>query len=123
MHGCPTTALYLMETQVESANWAAHCRLELSNWKEANNLATKLENMAQEGVLNDAEIFGLTDNSVFEGTFYKGHSHSQTLKDAILQIQILKRKTGCIIHIIHLAGTRMKLAGIDWLSRGAGWKG
>ena len=70
------------------------------------------------GRLDDAEVFVLTDNAVFEGTFHKGHSSSKKLNDIILRLRMLEMKTGSILHVIHIAGTRMKEAGIDGLSRG-----
>jgi hypothetical protein len=60
----------------------------------------------------------LTDNSSFEGTYYKGHSSSEKLSDIILRLRTLQQRTGCLLHVIHIAGTRMKAAGIDGLSRG-----
>jgi hypothetical protein len=92
--------------------------LESSNWREAKNLVMKIEAMAKEGRLGDREVFIFTDNIVFEGTFYKGHSHSPKLNQIILQLRIAERMSGCILHVIHVAGTRMKEAGIDGLSRG-----
>ena len=38
----------------EAANWADHHRDGSSNWKEANNLTLKVEELAKEGKLNDA---------------------------------------------------------------------
>ena len=60
----------------ESANWSSSCKEEYLNWKEVNNLTLKLEEKAREGALDDTKVFVLTDNSVYEGTFYKGHAHS-----------------------------------------------
>ena len=68
--------------------------------------------------MNGREIFVLTYNSVFEGTFYKGHLTSQELHKIVLGLQKKERETGFILHIIHIAGTRMKELGIDGMSRG-----
>ena len=78
----------------------------------------KIEAMADEGRLGDREVFIFTDNIVFEGTFYKGHSNSPKLNEIILRLRIAERSSGCILHVVHVAGTRMKEAGIDGLSRG-----
>jgi hypothetical protein len=64
------------------------------------------------------EIFVFTDNSSFEGMFFKGHSTSKKLTGIILQLRKLQQRTGSVIHIIHIAGTRMKECGIDGLLRG-----
>ena len=50
----------------EADNWADHRRDNQSNWKEANNLTLKVEELAKAGKLNDAELFIFMDNSVFE---------------------------------------------------------
>ena len=102
----------------EAANWAIHCKDETSNWKEASNLKFRIEALEAKGKLNNAELFVLSDNSVFEGTFYKGHSNSKKLNDIVLDLRMVEMRTGCIIHIIHIAGTRMKRSGMDGLSRG-----
>ena len=36
----------------------------------------------------------------------------------IFDFRNLERNTGCILHVIYIAGTRMKKSGIDGLSRG-----
>ena len=68
--------------------------------------------------MTDREIFLLTDNEVFEGTFYKGHSNSRKLNDIIFDLRNVERNTGCLLHVVHIAGTRMKKSGIDGLLRG-----
>ena len=55
---------------------------------------------------------------MFEGTFYRGHLTSQELHKIVVGLQKKERETGFILHIIHIAGTRMKESGIDSLSRG-----
>ena len=102
----------------DSANWALHRMDETSNFKEAKNLTKKVEEKADEGKLDDAELFVFTDNQVFEGTFYKGHSGNIKLDGLVLRLRKVERERGCIIHVIHIAGTRMKESGIDGLSRG-----
>ena len=48
----------------EADNWAYHRRGETSNWKEANSLTLKVEEVAKDGKLNNAELFIFTDNSL-----------------------------------------------------------
>lgn len=102
----------------ESANWADHLCDESSNFREAHNLVSKIEALGAEGKLSDRELFTFTDNSTFESTFYKGHSSSKKLNDIIFRLRMVERKYGIILHVIWIAGTRMKKAGIDGLSRG-----
>ncbi|KAL7525365.1 hypothetical protein ACHAXR_000975, partial [Thalassiosira sp. AJA248-18] len=104
--------------QYEAGNWAAHRQDKSSNWREAANLASRVQRLAEQGGIEGREIFVLTDNSVFEGTFYKGHSSNQELHKIVLGLRKMERETGCILHVIHIAGTRMKESGIDGLSRG-----
>ena len=77
-----------------------------------------LEELERNGSLAGTEIFLITDNLPFEGTFYKGHSSSKLLNEIILRLRVLQLRASCILHVIHVAGTRMKEAGIDGLSRG-----
>ncbi|KAL7519144.1 hypothetical protein ACHAWX_003937 [Stephanocyclus meneghinianus] len=91
---------------------------ESSNFCEANNLVSRLEELEQEGCLEGSEVFLITDNLPFEGTFYKSHLSSQKLNDIILRLRLVQMQTSCILHVIHVAGTRMKEAGIDGLSPG-----
>jgi len=102
----------------ESGHFSSSYREESSNFREAANLVLRLEDMEGEGKLDNSEVFVFTDNSVFEGTFYKGHSNSKKLNGLILRVRQTERRTGCILHVLHIAGTRMKEAGVDGLSRG-----
>lgn len=100
-----------------AGNWRMDLSEESSNWREANNLTTRIEELADEGRLNSQELFVFTDNLVFEGTFFKGYSSSKKLTEIILRLRLVERRTGCIFHVIHIAGTRMKKIGADQLSR------
>jgi hypothetical protein len=102
----------------ESGHYTAGYQRESSNFREADNLVTRMERLELEGRLGDVEIFIFTDNSSFGGTFFKGHSTSRKLTGIILRLRKLQLRTGSVIHVIHIAGTRMKECGIDGLSRG-----
>lgn len=105
------------EVVYSAGSWSGACGEESSNWREAENLTLKVEEMAREGRLRDRELWIFTDNSTYEGTFFKGYSSSEKLTAIIFRLRMVERETGCIIHVIHIAGTRMKEAGIDGLSR------
>ena len=60
----------------------------------------------------------MTDNQVFEGCFYNWYSNSLKLNGLVLRLRLVDMVTGFILHIIHVAGTRMKISGIDGFSRG-----
>ena len=102
----------------ESGNYNSSYQKESSNYREANSLVSQLEQLEKEGRLTDAEVMVFTDNSTFEGCYYKGHSESEKLSDIILRLRQLQQRTGILLNAIHVAGTRMKVAGIDGLSRG-----
>ena len=79
---------------------------------------SKLEELCEDGTLAGKEHFVFTDNSVFEGTFYKGHSKSRKLNDIILRLRKGERKSEAVLHVMHISGTRMKASGINGLSLG-----
>ncbi len=103
----------------EAGNWKEHWKTESSNYREASNLTARIEKMGEEGKLEDTELFVFTDNSSYEGAFYKGHSKtSAKLTELVRRLRMVERKYNCILHVIHIAGTRMKTSGVDGLSRG-----
>ena len=59
----------------------------------------------------------LTDNMVFDGCFYKSNSASPELHSIKLRLQEAEMKDYLLVHVIHVAGTRMKYLFIDGLSR------
>ena len=63
-------------------------------------------------------MFLFADNSTFEFTFYRGYSTSWKLSAIILRLYQAIRDGDLILHVIHVAGTRMKVCGVDGLSRG-----
>ena len=66
----------------------------------------------------DHEVFVLTDNSAFEGSYYKGHSTSRELSDIAFCLYKAQRSGGFILHVLHISGKRMKATGVEGLSRG-----
>jgi hypothetical protein len=105
--------------EYEAGHWKEHWKSESSNFREASNLTSRIEKLGADGKLEDKELFVFTDNLSYEGTFYKGHSKtSPKLTDLIRRLRLLERKHGCIIHVIHISGSRMKFSGVDGLSRG-----
>ena len=106
------------EVVYSAGSWNATHSQESSNWREATNLTLKVEELAAEGRLDGKELWIFTDNSTYESAFYKGYSkESSKLTGIIFRLRKVERDTGCILHVIHIAGTRMKEAGIDGLSR------
>ena len=102
----------------EAGTWKVQWRKESSNVREAENLTDRVERLAEESKLFEHEVFVLTDNSAFEGAYYKGHSPSEKLNDIVFRLHKAERDGGFILHVLHIAGKRMKATGVDGLSRG-----
>ena len=114
------TALVMKERGIlyESGMWTKEYAEESSNFREAENLVIRLEKEVREGDMQGREVFLFTDNLVFESTYYKGYSQSRKLSDIALRLHKLQREGNLILHVVHIAGTRMKEWGVDGLSRG-----
>ena len=56
----------------KSGAWNLEWRLKSSNCREAENITDRLERLVREGSLQNHEVFLITDNSAFEGAYYKG---------------------------------------------------
>ena len=89
-----------------------------SNWRELTNLVEALECEAREGRLQGCEVFVFTDNSTAEAAFFKGTSSSLLLFNLVVRLRKLEVDQRCMLHVIHVAGTRMIGQGSDGLSRG-----
>jgi hypothetical protein len=102
----------------ESGPWKMKWRKESSNVREAENLTNRIERLAESEELFEHEVFVMTDNSAFEGAYYKGHSPNKKLNDIVFRLHKSVRDGGFILHVIHISGKRMKATGVDGLSRG-----
>jgi hypothetical protein len=107
----------------ESGAWNLEWRLKSLNCREVENLTDRLECLVGEGSLQNHEVFLITDNSAFEGAYYKGHSPSRELSDILFRVHKAQGDGGFVLRIIHISGRRMKVSGVDGLSRGDLTKG
>jgi hypothetical protein len=89
-----------------------------SNWREFVNLVDSLEVEVRDKGLTDCEIFLFTDNTTAEAAYWKGTSKSEPLFDLVLRLRLLEIQSNLIIHVIHVAGTRIQAQGTDGISRG-----
>lgn len=89
-----------------------------SNWREMKAALDKLRRDAKRGRLVGREVWFFTDNSTLERAFYKGYSSSLELYRMVEELWALSLSGGFLIHVVHVAGTRMIETGIDGLSRG-----
>jgi hypothetical protein len=88
-----------------------------SNWQELANLVDSLETEVWDQGLKDCEIFLFTDNTTAEAAYWKGTSKSEWLFELLLRLMLLETRHDFIIHVIHVAGTRMMAQGTDGISR------
>jgi hypothetical protein len=63
-------------------------------------------------------VFVLTDNSAFEGLYYKGHLTSRELSNIIFWLYKAQQSGAFILHVLHISGKRLKATGVDGLSKG-----
>jgi hypothetical protein len=98
--------------------WGKDEEAESSNYQELRNLVDTVEDEAKEKYLKDGELWLFTDNSTAESCFFKGGSSSKLLHDLILRLRKAEMNYGFMLHVVHVAGTRMIAQGTDGLSRG-----
>ena len=78
----------------------------------------RLEELVGDGTLKDCEVFLFTDNSTAESVYHKGNLSSKPLFKLVLRLRQLEMKGDLILHVVHVAGTRMQAEGADGSSRG-----
>jgi hypothetical protein len=99
--------------------WSKDKEDKSSNYRELRNLVETVQEEAREGHLKDSELWLFTDNSTAESCFFKGGSSSKLLHKLILRLKKAEIQHGFILHMVHVAGTRMIEQGTDGLSRGS----
>ena len=103
----------------EAGTWDQAWREESSNFREVDNLVCRIDTLVGEGSLGGREVFIFTDNFVFESTYNNDYSKlSPKLSDTIMHLHKAERDGDITLHVIRVAGTRMKSWGVDGLSRG-----
>ena len=98
---------------VESIRDGKRCK-----WKELRNCVGSIEQGVMEGRLQGCKVFMFTDNSAVERAFYNGTSSDKHLFELVLRLRKTAMQEELIVHVIHIAGTRMIKMSIDGLSRG-----
>jgi hypothetical protein len=82
------------------------------------NLLDALQLEVKLGRLVGRELWLATDNSTAASAYFKGASGSRALHEMVTELRELTLKGNFILHIFHIAGTRMIQIGVDALSRG-----
>ncbi len=77
-----------------------------------------MEEEAAAGYLKDRELWLFTDNSMAESCLNKGGSSSKFLHKLVLRLRKAEMHHGFVLHLVHIARTRMIAQGTDGLSRG-----
>ncbi len=101
----------------ELGAWNLEWREKSSNYREAKNLTDRFEQLVADRALQNHKVFLITDNLVFKGAFYKGHSPSRELSDIVFRVHKAQRDGAYVLHLIHISGKRMKASGVDGLSQ------
>ena len=95
----------------ESGTWVTDWKAEFSNFREADNLVTKIASLVEAGDIQGQEDLLFTDNSTFESTCYHRYSTSWKPSGIILQLYQTIQDEALIIHAIHMDGTSVKAWG------------
>jgi len=98
--------------------WGRDADHSSSNYQELWNVVESLEEAYHDTHLQNCEVHLFTDNSTAEGAYYHGNSPSRLLFDLVLRLRQLEMHGNLILHLTHVAGTRMVSQGTDGLSRG-----
>jgi hypothetical protein len=98
--------------------WGRDADKSSSNFRELCNLVDTLEQGCSDGTLLNSEVFIFTDNTTAEGAFYRGNSSSRPLFELVRHLRQLDMHGQIILHVVHVAGSRMVVQGTDGLSRG-----
>lgn len=104
--------------QYRHGHWCSRISEESSNYGELLNLVEGLELQVREGLMKGSEVFLFTDNSTVEEVYYKGNSTSKKLFELMVRLRRLEVQGNLVLHVVHVAGTRMILEGADGGSRG-----
>jgi len=105
--------------EAEHGYWSMRVTLEASsNFREAANLAMRLNSMVSRGILKRrSEIWVFTDNTTAEKNYHKGSSSSSHLYQMVLELRKLEMEGALLkIHYIWFSGKIMISQGTDGLS-------
>ena len=95
----------------KSGTWGGNWKTKSLNFREAVNLVTRIKSLVGSGKVQELGAFLFT-------TYYKGYFTSRKILRIILWLYQVIRDGSLILHVTHMARTRMNIWGIDGLSRG-----
>ena len=76
-----------------------------------------IEYLVGSGEVHGQEVLLFTNNSTFESTYCKGYSTSWKLSRIVLWLYQVIQYGSLLVHVIHMTGTRVKVWGVDGMSR------
>ena len=107
-----------MQPLLRRGFWCTEDSEESSNWRELRNLVDAIREEAERGRLVGREVWLATDNTTAATAYYKGSSTSEALHQMVTELRLLTLRGNFLLHLFHIAGTRMIAIGVDGLSRG-----
>jgi hypothetical protein len=103
--------------RVRMSFWCSEHGEKTSNNREFRNLKDMVIDEARLGSLTGHEVFLGTDSQVAENVWHKGSSKERNLCEMMLELREAAIKFQCLLHFVHVSGTRMIEVGVDGLSR------
>jgi hypothetical protein len=94
-------------------HWGDSISEASSKYQELLNLVELLEAQVEDGRIKGAEVFLFTDNSTAEAVFFKENSTLKRLFDFILRLRKVEMEGQLLLHVVHVAGTRMPPTAAD----------
>jgi hypothetical protein len=98
--------------------WGRDEEDQSSNYQELHNLVETVEEEACSGYLIDGKLWILTNNSMVESCFFKGGLSLKLLHELVLRLRKVELATYFVLHVVHVAETRMIAQGTNGLSQG-----
>jgi hypothetical protein len=98
--------------------WCTEELEQSSNWRELRNLVEAVRIEAECGRLAGRELWLAADNSTAASAYHRGAAGSPKLHQLATKLRMLTLVRNFVLHIFHVAGTRMIEIGVDGLSRG-----
>ncbi len=96
--------------------WARDEEGESSNYRELQNLVETVKEKAGAGYLTHGKLWIFTDKLMAESCFFWSGLSSKLLHKLVLQLRKAEMTHKFVLHMVHVAGTRMIEQGMDRLS-------
>jgi hypothetical protein len=105
-------------TEIDMGFWCTLESEKSSNNREFRNLRNFITTQAMAGRFTGREVWIGTDNKVAVQVWHKGGSSGRESYQMSFEVNECAIKFQCVVHLVHVAGTRLISIGIDVLSRG-----